>query len=230
MEIRTIKLPLLSFALFSLLLSVSNSLARGDSIPYLKDVGGRQQLIVDDEPMLLISGELRNSASSSLPYVRQSLDRCQELGLNSVIATISWEQFEPVEGTYDYSLVDGLIHETEKQSLKLVLIWFDTYKNGKSSYVPEWVKRDTARFPRTLSSETEPGQRLELPEVVERYKGQKKYKVTLSPVFEETWNADARAFVALMSRIKKVDKKHTVVMNEAGLQDVAIDQQSESRS
>jgi len=226
-KLRTIKLPIL--ALSAILLSVSNSL---EAIPYLKDVGGRQQLIVDDKPMLLISGELRNSASSSLPYARQSLDRCQELGLNSVIATISWEQFEPVEGTYDYTLVDGLIHEAEKRNLKLVLIWFATYKNGKSTYVPEWVKRDTTRFPRALSSETEPGQRKELPEIAERYEGRKKYKVTLSPVFEETWKADARAFAALMKRIKKVDKNNTVVMmqveNEAGLQDVAIDQQPAS--
>lgn len=210
--------------------TITGSLA--SDLPHLKHNGNTTQLIVDGEPMLLISGELRNSTSSALPYARHALDHCQKLGLNSVIATISWEQFEPQEGVYDYTLVDGLIEAAEERDLKLVLIWFASYKNGKSTYAPGRVKRDTERFPRVLSAADEPGERRELPEISARFEGQKKYKKTLSPTCAATWTADARAFAALMRRIKKVDKKRTVVMmqveNEPGLQDVKVDQRTES--
>ena len=32
--------------------------------------------------------------------------------------------------------------------MRLVLLWFGTWKNTGPSYAPEWVKTDTARFPR----------------------------------------------------------------------------------
>jgi hypothetical protein len=32
--------------------------------------------------------------------------------------------------------------------LRLVLLWFGTWKNGQSNYLPDWVKRDFERFPR----------------------------------------------------------------------------------
>ena len=34
--------------------------------------------------------------------------------------------------------------------MRLVLLWFGTWKNTSPSYAPEWVKPDTARFPRML--------------------------------------------------------------------------------
>ena len=33
-------------------------------------------------------------------------------------------------------------------NLRLVLLWFATWKNGQSSYPPDWVKKDFERFPR----------------------------------------------------------------------------------
>lgn len=201
-------------------------------LPHLKTYGESVKLIVDGKPMLLLSGELRNSASSELEYAKKSLDRCKSIGLNSVIVTISWEEFEPQEGTYDYTLIDGLIKAAEERSLKLVVIWFGSYKNGKMTYAPSWVKQDINRFKRVLSSKEESGNRQEHPDVKEKYKGQRRYKRTLSASCEATWKADAKAFTKLMERIKAVDENRTVVMiqieNEAGLQDVKLDQQPES--
>ena len=31
----------------------------------------------------------------------------------------------------------------------LIVLWFGSWKNGMSSYVPLWVKQDCSRFPRT---------------------------------------------------------------------------------
>jgi len=87
--------------------------------------------------------------------------------------------------------------------LKLIFIWFASWKNGKSSYIPDWVKSDYKRFPHIRINENNP---IEI----------------LTPLSEESRNADARAFAALMKYIKKVDSsQRTVIMmqveNEVGI-------------
>jgi beta-galactosidase GanA len=67
--------------------------------------------------------------------------------LNTVVAPVSWELIEPVEGRFDFASVDGLIRRARRHGMRLVLLWFGSW-NSMSSYVPGWVKRDPARFPR----------------------------------------------------------------------------------
>ena len=42
----------------------------------------------------------------------------------------------------------ALIQEARRNNLKLVFLWFGSWKNGLSSYAPYWVKKDYKRFPR----------------------------------------------------------------------------------
>jgi beta-galactosidase GanA len=123
--------------------------------------------------------------------------------LNCILAAVHWAQMEPVEGRYEFALVDGLIQEARRNNLKLVFLWFGSWKNGLSSYVPYWVKQDYKRFPRI---QIKGGKTLEL----------------LSTLSDATRDADARAYRALMRHIKEVDgQQHTVVMmqveNEVGV-------------
>ncbi len=168
------------------------------TLPYLKN----NQLIVDGEPYLMIAGELHNSSASSAAYMEDVWPKLTSLNLNTVLASVSWDQFEPEEGKFDYELIDYLITNAEKNDLKLVIIWFASWKNGQSSYAPVWVKQDTKRFPRVM---TKDGKLIE----------------TLSVFSEQTKQADAKAFAALMQRIKEIDKNNTVVMmqpeNEVGI-------------
>lgn len=193
--------------------------------PHLKNNGKVTQLIVNGKPTLLLSGELGNSSSSVVEYADLGFEKCKKLGLNSVIASVSWEQFEPIEGQYNYDEIDGLIRNAEKHGLKLVIIWFASYKNGLSSFAPEWVKKDQKRFPKVIGPSIDG---LMGGEDTSLY-----YKSILSPFFEETWKADAKAFAMLMKRIKQVDKNQTVVMmqveNEAGTYGVALDQQPKAK-
>jgi len=71
-----------------------------------------------------------------------------EGNLNSVIAGISWAMVEPEEGKFNFDIVGEVINDARKNNLKLIFIWFASWKNGTSSYVPDWVKRDYKRFPR----------------------------------------------------------------------------------
>ena len=170
--------------------------------PYLAAHGTAKALMVDDKPMILLSGELHNSSSSSLAYLAPIWPRLRALHLNSVIASVSWELLEPAEGSYDFALVDGLLRQAEEHGMKLVLIWFATWKNAASTYVPEWVKTDHARFPRAIDRD-----------------GRK--NAAISCFSQACMEADARAFAALMRHIGQVDARRTVVMmqveNESGL-------------
>ena len=173
------------------------------ALPKIEEYNGVKQLIVNKTPFVMLSGELHNSTSSCLEYMQPAWEKLKKMNLNSVIASISWELFEPEEGKYDYKLVEGIIKDARKNNMKLVFIWFATWKNAYSTYAPEWVKKDIQRFPRMQPS---PG----------RNSG------ALSAWGENTMKADARAFVELMRFIKKIDSaEQTVLMmqiqNEAGV-------------
>lgn len=170
-------------------------------LPQLKNDGNITRLYVDGKPFIMVAGELHNSTSSNLSYLSPIFPKLKEMGLNTVIASVAWEQFEPQEGKFDYSLIDGIIAQARENNLKLCIIWFASWKNGLSSYVPLWVKKDTKRFFRIKRSNGSTDD-------------------IISPFCGEAQEADARAFTQLMKRIKEIDKEHTVLMvqveNEVG--------------
>ncbi|MGH8194039.1 MAG: DUF5597 domain-containing protein [Woeseiaceae bacterium] len=173
------------------------------SLPHLQKQGEATRLIVDGEPFLMLAGELGNSTASDLDYLRPYWPRLQALNLNTVLAPVYWELIEPEEGEFDFALVDGLIEDARVHDMRLVLLWFGSWKNSMSSYVPAWVKRDQRRFPRAEASD---GPGLEI----------------LSPFSAENRDADARAFAALMRHLREFDgNRHTVLMvqveNEIGM-------------
>ena len=169
----------------------------------VRNAAGTVQLQVGGKPFLMVGGELHNSSSSTVGYFAKALDDAVATGVNTVLAPVSWQQFERTEGQYDFELVDGLLREVRVRKLKWVLLWFGAWKNGESSYAPGWVKRDTRRFVRVKDAT---GGELE----------------TLDPRSEELRKVESRTFAALMRHLKKVDgDAETVVMvqpeNEVGV-------------
>jgi beta-galactosidase GanA len=116
-------------------------------IPHLERRGKATQLIVDGRPMLILGGELHNSSSSSVEYMKDVWPRLVSMHLNTVLLPIAWETIEPREGKFDFTAVDGLLQGAREHDLRLVILWFGAWKNTYSSYVPAYVKRDEARFP-----------------------------------------------------------------------------------
>jgi len=172
-------------------------------IPHLLKQGTATQLIVNDAPFLILGGELGNSSTSNLEYMKPHWPKLVRLHLNTVLAPVYWDLIEPQEGKFDFSLIDGLIQDAGSHNLRLVLLWFASFKNSMSCYAPVWVKTDQQRFPRAQGKE---GRGMEI----------------LSLFSEENRDADARAFAALMRYIHQMDgKKHTVIMvqveNEMGM-------------
>ncbi len=199
MRIGTHALPMF---LFVAGLSATAILAQQTAGPHLEKRGAATQLIVDGSPFLILSGELHNSSSSSLDYMKPIWPQLAAMGLNTVVTPLSWELIEPAEGKYDFALVDGLLDQARQSHQRVVFLWLASWKNGMSSYAPVWVKQDTHRFPRVV----EHGAEVEV----------------LSPQSAATQEADARAYAALMQHIKQVDgSDHTVLMmqveNEVGV-------------
>jgi hypothetical protein len=174
----------------------------GSQVPHLKKTGAVTQMMVDGKPFIMLSGELHNSSASSTEYMKPIWKKLAALNLNTVIGTVSWELLEPEEGKFDFTLVDDQIREARQHNMRLVLIWFATWKNANASYVPLWVKANLQRFPRVQSKDG-----------VNRD--------SLTPLGEASLAADSKAFRALMRHIREVDPQHTVIMmqveNESGL-------------
>lgn len=132
----------------------------------------------------MLAGELHNSSASTTEYLNSLWTPLKTLNLNTVLAPIAWEQFEPQEGIFDYTLINNMIDGARKNGFKLSILWFGSWKNGESSYAPTWVKEDTKRFFRVKNVE---GKEIE----------------TLSPFCENAMKADAKAFKTLVEHIKR---------------------------
>ncbi|MDZ7371087.1 MAG: DUF5597 domain-containing protein [candidate division KSB1 bacterium] len=171
-------------------------------LPYLQNDGNTIRLIVDNKPFLMLAGEIGNS--SAFPdYLHPHWPKLAALNLNTLLTPVYWETIEPTEGQFDFGLVDGLIADARKANIRLVLLWFGSWKNCMSCYVPSWVKIDPQRFPR---AQDKTGRGMEI----------------LSPFSRANLEADARAFAALMRHLRQIDgAAHTVIMvqveNEVGM-------------
>lgn len=188
------------------LASVAAAASAAD-LPRLQTDKGRHALLVDGKPFLMLGGQIHNSSNypSVLPQIWPVM---RALSANTVEAPVAWEQFEPVEGRFDYEWIDALLREARQNDMRVVLLWFGSWKNGESTYAPEWVKADTKRFPRLQRRDGRP-------------------TLTLSPLGDATLAADRKAFTALMRHLRETDPQHTVILvqveNEIGTHGVARD-------
>ena len=198
-------LALLSFALAAP--------AMAAELPRVVTKNGRHAMMVDGAPFLMLTGQVHNS--SNYPAVLSKVwPVIRRLDANTVQVPIGWEQVEPVEGHFDFSFVDELLRQARANDVRLVLLWFGTWKNTSPNYAPAWVRTDTRRFPRMKTAE-----------------GKTHY--VLSPHGRATLEADKRAFVRLMQHLKGNDPQHTVIVvqpqNEAGSYGLARDHAPEAQ-
>ncbi len=174
--------------------------AAAQSMPALVQRHGRATLMVDGAPYFLLGAQVDNSSGwpARLDAVWPAAER---LRLNTLEVPVYWEQMEPARGVFDFTVVDSILAQARVHHVHLVLLWFGTWKNGKMHYVPDWIKADTATYPRMLSKFGVPID-------------------VLSPNSSANLDADRTAFAALMHHLKQADPQHTVIMmqveNESG--------------
>lgn len=169
-------------------------------IPRIVQKDGRYALLVDNAPFLMLGAQVNNSSAwpRVLPKVWPAMEY---LHANTVEMPIYWEQFEPTQGRFDYSVMDTLLAQAREHHMHLVLLWFGTWKNGSGHYMPEWMKLSPERYPRMTGTD---GRAVDSP----------------SPYSDATLDADIQVFTAFMRHLKSVDPQRTVLMvqveNEPG--------------
>ncbi len=170
-------------------------------MPRMAHQNGRYALMVDGKPYLMLGAQVSNS--SGWPEKLAALwPMAAAMHVNTLEVPVYWEQLEPSEGKFDDTVVDNVVQQARAHHVRLILLWFATWKNGKMHYAPEWVKSDTKRFPRMI---TPAGLPIDV----------------LSPNSPANYNADAAAFAHLMAHLRQIDgTQHTVIMmqleNEPG--------------
>ena len=170
--------------------------------PRLVEKNGRHALLVDGAPYLVLGAQINNSSSwaSTLPQVWPALE---DMHANTIEAPVYWEQMEPAPGKFDFTTADLLVKGAREHHLHLIVLWFGTWKNGNMHYVPQWIKTDTATYPRVINAAGEPID-------------------VLSAQSPKNLEADKHAFTALMHHLAEIDgTDHTVIMvqveNESGI-------------
>jgi hypothetical protein len=170
------------------------------TMPQIIEKNGRHALMVDGQPFFMLGGQAHNSSGwpGMLPTVWSAV---KAMNANTLEIPVYWEQIEPQPGKFDFSLVDTLLKQGRENNVKLVLLWFATWKNGSNHYMPEWMKRDAAKYPNITGKNGRP---VDSP----------------SPHTKAAMEADAKAFAAFMRYLKKADPQFTVIMvqvqNEPG--------------
>jgi hypothetical protein len=172
-------------------------------IPHLQPQGTATQLIVDGRPFLVRGGEINNSSATNPAYLAPYWSKFRDLNLNTLLVPVYWHLVEPQEGRFDFAAVDEVLRQARENQMRIVLLWFGSWKNSMSCYVPDWVKRDVQRFPRAYDAK---GNQQEI----------------LSAFSVENVHTDSSAFAALMKRLRETDGvDHTVLMvqveNEIGM-------------
>ena len=179
-----------------------------DPIPHLAAHGSTKQLVVDGKPYLVLGGELTNSAASSADYLAKLWPGLKSVGLNTVVLPVEWDQIEPQQGHFDFTVADAVLKQARQNNMHVVLLWFGAWKNSMSTYVPSFIKRDYTRYTRAQDDKGRP-------------------QDILSAFDPQTLEADQTAFAALMTHLKQTDTDHTVILvqveNEIGMLPVVRD-------
>lgn len=177
-------------------------MANAAEVPTISKSAAGGQLIVNGKPYLILGGELGNSSAGTAAQADSTLPEIAKMHVNTVLMPVAWDQIEPAEGRFDFSILDHWIEVAREQHLHLVALWFGSWKNGFSSYAPAWVRENTKRFPRAVSAD---GDELDI----------------LSTLGAETVKSDGRAFSELVKHIREKDQEQQTVLmmqveNEVG--------------
>ena len=159
--------------------------------------------IVNQQPFFILGGQVHNSSGYSANLLDKAAKALTALGANTVEIPVYWEQVEPVEGTFSFQHLGDILSWSKQHDVRVVLLWFATWKNGSMQYAPEWVKNNPQRFTPVLNAAGRP-------------------VWVLSSHCQATWEADRKAFCALLEYLRQVDsEEHRVIAiqieNEPGI-------------
>lgn len=141
---------------------------------------------VDHQPFFILGAQVHNSSAYSKERMAPLWEALLKLHVNTAEIPVYWEQVEPKQGVFDFAMVDSLLEGARVHGLKLVLLWFASWKNGTMKYAPSWIKLQPDRYRRVITSDGAP-------------------LTVLSAHCPANLEADRNAFCALMAYLKQAD-------------------------
>jgi len=88
-------------------------------LPHFRAENGAQQFVVHGKPFLILGGELGNSSAGTAAQADLFLPDMARMHLNTVLTPVAWEQIEPIEGQFNFSILDHWIDVARQQNLHL---------------------------------------------------------------------------------------------------------------
>lgn len=172
------------------------------SLPRIESRNGRSLLIVDDRPFLILGLQWDCDSCFSAEEMNPLFPEARRMGANTAALPVYWREIEPEPGRYDFSMVAERLAQARANGLRIVLLWFGTWKNACPFYAPDHVRDDHEAYRRAVDA-------------------QGGECASLCPTSEATWQADRNAVVALAGYLRDHDRQHTVILlqieNESGL-------------
>lgn len=169
----------------------------------------RFYFLMDEKPCLLLGGEVHNSAASTVISMEKNIwPFVNNLGLNTLLVPVYWENIETSPGVFNFDLIEAQLQKAAENKIKLVFLWFGLWKNGLSTYVPSWIKTDTENYFRVVNQKQE-------------------QLNCISPFCTKAIEADCRALSSLCQFISQHPLKDQLCMmqiqNEVGCLETARD-------
>jgi hypothetical protein len=165
-------------------------------ISYLRTGHGKTFVVANGQPYLMYGIQLRIdhivwglSLTNDWTKADEYFALTRDVGFHTAVVPVPWSYIEPKEGSFLFSsYVDNIIKSANKYDLSLQLLWYGSDVCG-FDVVPEFVKNDRARFPRTS-----------------------KFDNFLDLTSANLIAAESVALASLMTHIAEIDKQSRVIM------------------
>jgi hypothetical protein len=171
-------------------------------LPQIVRVSGQPRLLVDGEPFLILGLQWACESCFSKEEMNPLFPHAARMGCNTAVTPLYWREVEPQPGQFRFDMLDERLAQARAHGLRLVLLWFATWKNAHAFYAPDDIQNDPQRYPRARDRDGKP-------------------LASLCPSGEATWQRDRRALVAVMEHLREVDGERTVILfqleNEPGI-------------
>jgi hypothetical protein len=171
-------------------------------MPRLETVDGHTRLFVDDQPFLILGLQWDCECCFTPQAMNPLFPHAKRMGANTAALPVYWREIEPEPGIFDFHMMEERLAQADLHDMRLVLLWFATWKNASAFYAPDFIRDNPVTYPPAVDAH---GQAL----------------VSLCASAETTWQRDRDALIKLMLWIKEHDKTNRVILvqveNEPGV-------------
>lgn len=175
-----------------------------NQMPQLKELNGHPALYVNGNPFIILGLQWDCDWCYHPHELDAYFEEIKKMNANTASLLLYWREVEPVKDVYDFSFLDHRIEMARKYDMKIVLVWFASFKNACLTYAPDYIRGDHKTYRK-----------------VHRKQGGL-ISNCCCPTAEETHERDRLALIKLFSHLKEMDgEEHTVILfqmeNETGI-------------